>query len=256
MIEEMEKVSPLRAAQITMTEMLLAVDQICREEEIPYWITDGTLLGSERHKGFIPWDDDADIGMLRKDYNRFRKIVGEKLPQKFKVETETIHTHGKHNWLKILFLDDYEWVDWHGINRKGISIDVFPYDYASAKNQKSLVEKLVHRVASIEYPPNTLGLKNKIRKVINKTKLQDIYSKLKKPSDYITYGIETAYYGFAYYRVDDIFPLKEGIFEGIRFKIPQHPNHYLTTLYGDDYMKLPEESKRVSHMAELTFSKK
>lgn len=254
-MDEKEIISPLRAAQITMTEMLMAVDKICKEEGIPYWITDGTLLGSERHKGFIPWDDDADIGMLREDYNRFRKIITAKLPEKFKVETETVHTHGKHNWLKILFLDDFEWIDWHGINRKGISIDIFPYDYVSEKNKLTLKEKLVHRIASIQYPPDADNLKNKLRRVVYWSRLQDIYNVVNAKSEYVTYGIETPYYGFAHFKVKDIFPLKQGMFENKTFNIPQHPDHYLTTLYGEDYIELPEESKRVSHMAGLKFSK-
>ncbi|MDN3019005.1 LicD family protein [Paenibacillus sp. BSR1-1] len=250
-----EQNSPLRRAQITMLEMLLVVDNICKTEEIPYWITDGTLLGSERHKGFIPWDDDADIGMLRKDYTRFKKVVESKLPKKFKLETETVHTHGKHNWLKILYLEDFDWIDWHGIKRRGISIDIFPYDFVNAPNKMSMKEKIVHRIASIKYPSEANNMKNKLRRVINKLQLQDVYSQINPKSDYVTYGIETPYFGWAYYNIHDIFPLKEGIFENERFKVPANPKHYLTTLYGEDYMEIPEEHKRQSHMTNLTLIK-
>ncbi|WP_223592211.1 LicD family protein [Neobacillus bataviensis] len=252
MAVELEQNSPLRRAQQTMLEMLLAVDHICKTENIPYWITDGTLLGSERHKGFIPWDDDADIGMLRKDYSRFKRVVETMLPPKFKVESENVHTHGKHNWLKILFLEDFDWVDWHGIKRRGISIDIFPYDFVSQPNKMSATEKIVHRVASIKYPSEANNIKNKLRRVINKLQLHEAYSYINSKSDYVTYGIETPYFGHTYYNIHDIFPLKEGIFENEWFNVPQHPNHYLTALYGEDYMEIPEESKRQSHMSDLT----
>ncbi|MFS0864977.1 LicD family protein [Fredinandcohnia sp. 179-A 10B2 NHS] len=247
--------TPLRSAQLTMVEMMKVVHSVCVEHNISYWLSDGSLLGSERHKGFIPWDDDSDIGMLRDDYNKFAKVIADKLPSKFHIETETVHTHGKHNWLKILYLDDFEWEDWNGENRKGISIDIFPFDFVQAPNHKTPLEKGVHRLASILYPENVTGLKDLIRRIIYNSKIHNMYTKVNKPSKYITYGIETPYFGWAYFEVDDIFPLQMGEFENNQFYIPRNPSRYLTTLYGDDYMELPEESKRQSHMTNLSFSK-
>ena len=60
-------------------KILLEVDRICRKHDIPYFLTNGTLLGAVRHKGFIPWDDDADVGMFRPDYERFVSIVQQEL---------------------------------------------------------------------------------------------------------------------------------------------------------------------------------
>ena len=51
-----------------METILRDIDKICRENNISYWIESGTMLGAKRHNGFIPWDDDIDIGMMRKDY--------------------------------------------------------------------------------------------------------------------------------------------------------------------------------------------
>ena len=70
----MEK-AELRDAQVLMKTILRDVDIICRENNINYWIESGTLLGMARHNGFIPWDDDIDIGMMREDYEKFLKIA-------------------------------------------------------------------------------------------------------------------------------------------------------------------------------------
>ena len=60
----------LREAQLKMLGILEEIDKLCRAHNISYWIEGGTLLGALRHGGFIPWDDDVDISMLRSDYDR------------------------------------------------------------------------------------------------------------------------------------------------------------------------------------------
>lgn len=69
----------LRKLQLIELELLLELDSICRKHNIQYWLSAGTLLGAVRHKGFIPWDDDADIRMLRKEYDRFCAVCEKEL---------------------------------------------------------------------------------------------------------------------------------------------------------------------------------
>jgi lipopolysaccharide cholinephosphotransferase len=121
----------LRQIQLIQLEMLIEVDRICKKCNINYNIIAGTLLGAVRHKGYIPWDDDADVAFLRQEYERFREAC--------KTELDTTRFYFQdHRWT-----DGYRW-GYGKIRRKdtlflrenqehmpydqGIFIDIFPLD--------------------------------------------------------------------------------------------------------------------------------
>ena len=66
-----------RELQKYILDMLLAIDKVCREHNLCYYLIAGTMLGAVRHKGFVPWDDDADVALPREDYNEFVKHANE-----------------------------------------------------------------------------------------------------------------------------------------------------------------------------------
>lgn len=73
--------SKLRQMQLRMLDILTEVDSICKKHGISYWLSSGTLIGALRHDGFIPWDDDLDIEMMRDDYLRLMKVLPQELPE-------------------------------------------------------------------------------------------------------------------------------------------------------------------------------
>ncbi len=75
------RIAPMmKRAWAAQMEVLMEVDRVCRANAIRYFVNWGTLLGAVRHKGFVPWDDDIDIVMLRDDYQKFCKVAKSQLP--------------------------------------------------------------------------------------------------------------------------------------------------------------------------------
>lgn len=125
----------LREVQLTELEMLRELHRICQAEDIPYVIIAGTLLGAVRHRGFIPWDDDVDVAMLRPDYERFRKACLTQLDRTRFVFQDDRRTpgylwgYGKLRRKNTLFLREHqESMPYF----QGIFIDVFPLDEVPA----------------------------------------------------------------------------------------------------------------------------
>ena len=77
----------LRDAQMLMVEILEDVHNLCEKHGLKYFLDGGTLIGAVRHKGFIPWDDDIDIGMPREDYEKFIEIAKKELPDNLFLQT-------------------------------------------------------------------------------------------------------------------------------------------------------------------------
>ena len=115
-------------------DMLREIDRICRAHDIKYFISYGTMLGAVRHGGFIPWDDDIDVAMLRSEFEKFRHIAPKELNSRFSYES---HTNGdgyhfffdrvtaRDTYFATKYSDDYEM-------HKGISIDIFVVDSVPA----------------------------------------------------------------------------------------------------------------------------
>ena len=121
----------LRKLQLIELEALIEVDRICRKNNIRYTLTGGTLLGAVRHGGFIPWDDDADISMLRSEYERFREACLKDLDESRFYFQDMSNTpgyrwgYGKLRRKNTVFLREYQEDMPY---EQGVFIDIFPRD--------------------------------------------------------------------------------------------------------------------------------
>ncbi len=272
--KRMEGDTNLRKAQLVMLRILKIVDYICRENDIKYWLDSGTLLGAVRHGGFIPWDDDIDIVMPRKEYERFISIAKHKLPEDLFLQNNETDIEYDMPWLKVRDnnsrIVEYKIGDYHN----GLFIDIFPVDFygedydkyiveknkfrsfyrtlmlvkepfEKVKNSKIFVKNIIKFFAKIFMAKYTLKDKREVFKILNEKK-QDIINKFsKEDGQYVGYGPEPLFWDF---KVDkeSIFPLKEIKFEDALFYAPKDYDKYLKTVFGD-YMKLPPEQERIPH---------
>ena len=126
----MKPITDIHDFQRIELDILKDVHAFCQSSGIPYFLCGGTLLGAIRHKGFIPWDDDIDIGMLRPDYERFIREYSSPRYAIRSLETNTFH----HAFAKVV--DTKTVVHEHGVSLRGMGvwIDVFPYDGAPRKD--------------------------------------------------------------------------------------------------------------------------
>lgn len=148
-------ISPvIKSCWASQIEVLLEIDRICRKYDIQYFAEWGTLLGTIRHGGFIPWDDDMDIAMKRIDYERFLKIAPKELPEGFKVMNyETVDDY----WdvmARVINSDfvtlDPEFLDLYHNCPYPSGIDIFPLDYvANDKEEEDIQRELVNMVKMV-----------------------------------------------------------------------------------------------------------
>lgn len=105
------------------------IKRLCDKHGIRYFMIAGTLLGAVRHGGFIPWDDDMDIGMLREDYEAFLRVAGEELDDRFFLQTTETDEHYGLPFAKVLLRGTVLTESTAGSRaQKGIFVDVFPFD--------------------------------------------------------------------------------------------------------------------------------
>ena len=258
-------------AQSIMVDILRSVHEVCEKHGLKYFLDAGTLLGAVRHKGFIPWDDDVDIGMPREDYNKFVKIAKKELPQNLFLQTfETDEYYNiyptpcKVRYNDTLFFEAE--LDENLKMHNGIFIDVFPYDSLPKhkfiyKVQRAVSFNVLKSFKRLRDIPEKLSLKNKVTFAFYKfvvkmfpskrrLKFFDFLIKWNDPnSEYMGYGVDT-YWSEYIYKKSDYYNLTKLEFEGEYFYAPKNYNAILTRLYGD-YMTLPKEEDRVWHAKEI-----
>lgn len=260
----------LRKLQNIELEILEELDRICTKYSIPYFLDSGTALGAVRHQGFIPWDDDIDIGMMRDDYEKFLRIALTELDQHYFLQTLETDPQCPCLFAKIRKNGTtYQENNKAGMRmHMGIWIDIFPFDYISsdpneqkrvitkAKKYRNLfmLKKIPHLSAGEGHRSAQYYLKAMIRKIAHiclqlfpdryfKKKIQELIDSGKNQKDYVT----CLFYGKPIvWRTNGIVPTGRIIFEGKEFSSVHDSDYYLKTQYGD-YMQLPPKEKRFGH---------
>lgn len=256
-MDDLRKFNPegslLRKHQLRMLEILEVIDGICRKYDIHYWLSSGTLLGAIRHGGFIPWDDDLDIEMLKPDYKRLMRILPKELPDWLFVQTACTDKNYVAPYAKIRDLNSSIKETKHkdqNYKFKGVYIDVF-YIEAVPGCLVRMASRMHGWLYRLSYLKNDrLGLLFCLKRAFYLSLTKLVYPMFRLFSLGLSGKVlrQCLGAGFLGERVrDEIFPLKEVTFEGKRFFAPRDPDRYLTRLYGD-YMRLPDLDKIEVHL--------
>ena len=249
--------SPLRRQQKTMLRMVVELDRICRKHGIPYFLYGGTLLGAVRHNGFIPWDDDLDVGLMRKDYDRLMQILPDELPADIALQNND--TDPNYFFLFAKLRDRHSLLEEECsydqvFRERGIYIDIFPFDRVRLWAQKLAHPLQGHTFKIFRTATDREKAMRKIRAItwMNRHVSFPVLRFISR----MTMGKTFTYdYGIPFHIVydeRDIFPLTTHEFEGVQLSVPCNSHHMLQTQYGD-YMQLPELDQIQGHVNKLEF---
>ncbi len=238
----------LNYIQSLSSELLLFLDNICREHDLKWWLDYGTLIGAVRHENFVPWDDDVDIGMMRKDFIEFDNIF-----------TREVRKHGLNDIIEVgyrprdigngktisTFIQIYVR---HKIVLTGnrpilASIDIFPYDFIKKFDKDTISENFLK--TKHEY------FNHKKNHFNSKFCLEQYYEDLNLTydcTDFILPGAEGScgsdeIYNLVVFDTKKIFPLSKIKYGKYVFPCPNDPNYYLRLIYGN-YMNIPKSIHR------------
>ena len=255
----------LRKAQLKMVDILVAIDDICKKHDIEYFLAYGTLLGAVRHKGFIPWDDDRDICMMRADYEKFVQIAERELPKNLFLQNSDTDpnfprtmTKVRMKNTKLVEFDESENEKYH----QGIFVDIFIWDYhkpwiMSVLDKIKVVNQWKYRRK--KYPKGSfkraamqVGIALPYLFYSTMMKLLMVLSTHNRKDKSLRYvGQEIKACDMKFYDKNMVFPIKRELeFEGKVFNVPNDWDLILTKMYGD-YMTLPKEENRHWHAKKI-----
>ena len=253
--------SQMRNIQMRLLDMLLYFDDVCKKIGITYYLDGGTCLGAVRHGGFVPWDDDLDVVIDRKDYPRLCNYFKQYPHPQIVLHNHNTDSNYYWGWAKLRDLGSTS--TYHGahsdvanqesiLKYKGVAMDIFTY----SDHVIPIINYGIHWI----HKHITLMHLIKNHKIAAKC-MYFLCMKILKPLANYT-GLlfcKKDYYGHDYcgnnvihrFLKDRIFPLKPIMFEGHEFMIPKDHDYFLSTLYGK-WKNLPPLSARGHHGLEYT----
>lgn len=253
-------------------DILDEVDRICTEHGLVYWLDGGTLLGAVRHQGFIPWDDDIDIGMMREDYEKLMAILPDALPEHMVMQTRATDPLYKLAYMKVR---DQNSVIEDRYIYNGIFIDIFPFDRMPSSKwlqtiQRGLVMMLEASVVHTDLSRLNIGRKrgigswlfrlamrsaSRIGARLSEEKIERAYRWVRSlsyvhNSQLVGDGIALSWAYYKSMRDKEVYTVeKNGLFNGKLYNIPHDYDVYLKTLFGEDYMTpIPSQNMHIGQI--------
>lgn len=248
--------------------ILKDLHDFCKAHDINYFAVGGTLIGAVRHKDFIPWDDDIDLGMLREDFDKFVSLF-DQFPQGYELccpDTENRYYSFVPKLAKKGTLFQTDLADRSDVRDMGIFVEIFVFENVSADQKKRL--KQIHRVTNTKVlyiarqvkRPVTYGtksevfVKNAVKMILKGYTYAAGLTPKKLNQRYLAQTVSKEETGYAAYfgddttedfltRKTDLFPLKEVPFGQDTILIPSNYDQLLRQAYGE-YMTIPPEDKR------------
>ena len=260
------KALAIHACHRLLLDIAAILDRICRQNDIPYYMLGGTMLGAIRHGGFIPWDDDMDFGIPREHFDRLRTLLDDALRgTPYRLHTY-LNSPNKINYLKIVDTRTCIRGAWETTDT-GVNIDLFPLDCGPRPTLLTrpfaayiYLMLIVKDYKQLDAAPRR-GLKRLIARTLKRlpfrtdTLIVHIDRCILRHS---RSGRDRCINYFGHWRSREIFPADifgapmDYAFEDMILLGPAHPDAYLSQLYGD-YMQLPPPEKRVAHTERIFF---
>lgn len=252
-----------------MIEILKYIEEICKENDLQYFVVAGTLLGAVRHKGFIPWDDDIDIIMTKEDHLKLIEAIKNDNNERFGILDKSIDPNYPLELSKVIMKDtacvlndELKSVQ----NKSEVFVDVFTLEFfkeeTSRKHRKyvRLFENARKKVVIDNLKPSLFRTGLRVFRVISKVVVPfNVVNRFKnkysvKNGPYV--GFDVSQSSDFICRYEDIYPLKQIDFENVKVWAPNNPDAILRYQYGDNYMQLPPEDKRHTHSQSISVDKK
>ena len=215
-----------RLFQYSQLLLISRFEKLCKKLEINYWLDFGTLLGAVRHKGFIPWDDDLDVGMMIGDYKKLCEVNDKELSQ-FNLFSPKKFT----GTFKKLVLEELK-------EDTILGIDIFPYYYESkhSKAAPSLLSRINECIDEINRNEVT---NEAIEKLSKKYEINQSVRKVSQEDQIIYLGTSCILYNQILFEPEDFFPLNKLQFEDRQLPVPRNYYKLLFSRYGN-FFELPK----------------